>query len=42
MDGGSLQDIVDGGGYREEAVLADIASQVLFPLQSFPPLTPPL
>lgn len=28
MDGGSLQDVVDGGGYREELVLVDIAYQV--------------
>jgi serine/threonine protein kinase len=30
MDGGSLQDVVDGGGYREELVLADIAYQVCY------------
>jgi serine/threonine protein kinase len=35
MDGGSLQDVVDGGGYRDELVLADIAYQVL-PLPSLP------
>jgi hypothetical protein len=28
MDGGSLQDVVDGGGCRDEAALADIAYQV--------------
>ena len=28
MDGGSLQDVVDGGGCIDEEVLADIAYQV--------------
>jgi serine/threonine protein kinase len=36
MDGGSLQDIVDNGGYREELVLADIASQVHLPSPPLP------
>ena len=32
MDGGSLQDVVDNGGCRDEEVLADIAHQVLLGL----------
>lgn len=31
MDGGSLQDVVDGGGCIDEEVLADLAYQVLTP-----------